>query len=313
MDVISFSDAVAFADVVRPVIDRHPAQSSILATLLDQAVAGSPIDDALWLLIIHGGEPVAAGMHTPPYNLFLTPVPDRARLEAAGVLAQALADLGRDLPGVTAATADAHAFAEAWQYRVDCNPRPALNERLYELPDPSALPSRVNASGTARIATERDVNLIASWLTSFNLEAVPDREAVDAEQAVRRRLARGWFLLWYNDRPRDGDDPQHDDNPQLNDSLQLNDSPQLSDSEPVSLAGLSLASEVARVGPVYTPGEHRRHGYASAVTTAATRLGFEQGARRCVLYADLANETANGIYQAIGYRPIGDALMIHFR
>jgi predicted GNAT family acetyltransferase len=32
-----------------------------------------------------------------------------------------------------------------------------------------------------------------------------------------------------------------------------------------------------------------------------------------VLYADLANPTSNAIYQAIGYRPVDDAVMISFR
>ena len=34
--------------------------------------------------------------------------------------------------------------------------------------------------------------------------------------------------------------------------------------------------------------------------------------RTCMLYADLANPTSNGIYQAIGYRRVGDAVDLKF-
>jgi predicted GNAT family acetyltransferase len=34
--------------------------------------------------------------------------------------------------------------------------------------------------------------------------------------------------------------------------------------------------------------------------------------RRCALFTDLANPTSNSIYQAVGYRPYGDAAVIDF-
>jgi predicted GNAT family acetyltransferase len=286
MDVAAFTDPAPFADQVRPVIERHPAQSSILATVLDQAVNGHPIDDSLWLLISDSGGPVAAAMHTPPWNLYLTPLPDDARSKALEVLADVLVEAGRDLPGITASPTDAHAFADAWRQRVGGRPRLTLRELLYEIRDVPPPPDPAAAEGVARIATEQDIELIARWLNAFNLEADPDRDPVDGEQLVRRRLARGWYVLW--------ELPEQD-------------------GEPVSIAGLSLAGGIARIGPVYTPGLQRRRGYGRAVTTVATRLGFEQGATRCVLYADAANPTANGIYQTIGYRLIGEAQLIGFR
>jgi predicted GNAT family acetyltransferase len=36
------------------------------------------------------------------------------------------------------------------------------------------------------------------------------------------------------------------------------------------------------------------------------------GRRFCFLFTDLANPTANKIYQAIGYRPVIDVDMYHF-
>ncbi len=61
------------------------------------------------------------------------------------------------------------------------------------------------------------------------------------------------------------------------------------------------------IGPVYTPPEHREHGYASAVTAAAAAWGLAAGARHVVLFTDLANPVSNSIYPRLGFRPVHDS------
>jgi len=60
---------------------------------------------------------------------------------------------------------------------------------------------------------------------------------------------------------------------------------------------------VARIGPVHTPPEQRRNGYTGAAVAAVSQRFRDAGARVC-LHTDQANPTSNGIYQAIGYRPV---------
>ena len=67
-----------------------------------------------------------------------------------------------------------------------------------------------------------------------------------------------------------------------------------------------------RIAPVYTPPQHRRHGYASACTAAACRYILDSGKSFVTLFADLANPTSNHVYQAIGFEPVCDAEMIRF-
>ena len=62
---------------------------------------------------------------------------------------------------------------------------------------------------------------------------------------------------------------------------------------------------VVRIGPVFTPGEHRGRGIASHVVGELTRRGLEAGHRLC-LFTDQANPTSNKIYEAVGYRPVTD-------
>jgi predicted GNAT family acetyltransferase len=72
---------------------------------------------------------------------------------------------------------------------------------------------------------------------------------------------------------------------------------------------IGLAPEVAgvvRIGPVYTPPQHRRRGYAGSAVAAASRRALAEGATRCMLFTDLANPTSNKIYAEVGYRRCAD-------
>lgn len=60
-----------------------------------------------------------------------------------------------------------------------------------------------------------------------------------------------------------------------------------------------------RIGPVYTPPEFRRRGYAAAATAQVSKV-LRDGDSQVCLFADLANPTSNKIYQGIGYRPVAD-------
>jgi predicted GNAT family acetyltransferase len=63
---------------------------------------------------------------------------------------------------------------------------------------------------------------------------------------------------------------------------------------------------------VYTPPEHRRRGYATAVVARLSQEILDEGKQFCSLYTDLSNATSNSIYRKIGYRPIADVIEMHF-
>jgi predicted GNAT family acetyltransferase len=82
--------------------------------------------------------------------------------------------------------------------------------------------------------------------------------------------------------------------------------------QPVCLVGhQATVFGSTRVGPVYTPSEHRGHGYASALTAFVSRRILDRGSAAC-LYTDLANPTSNKIYAAIGYEPVADFVRYDF-
>ena len=79
------------------------------------------------------------------------------------------------------------------------------------------------------------------------------------------------------------------------------------DDGPVSLAAYGNPTPSGtRVGPVYTPPEHRGRGYATSLVAELTAERLAAGLAFCFLFTDLANPTSNAIYARIGYEPVAD-------
>ena len=247
--------------------------ASVLAVaarrVADSEAIGEP--DALWATVRDDGEVIGAAMQTPPWNLFAARMPP----SAADALADALADAGRVLPGVTGEAVTVKAFAARWRQRTGRDSQVRVRERLYVL-DELVAPTGVPGGDTR--ASVADVDLVARWAEAFHDEAQPEAPVQDWSDWARLRIDAGQVHLWRVDP------------------------------EPVAMAKVSApAAGVARVGPVYTAPGHRRRGHGSAVTAAATTAAIDGGAEDVVLYTDLANATSNAIYQSIGYRPDHDA------
>jgi predicted GNAT family acetyltransferase len=66
---------------------------------------------------------------------------------------------------------------------------------------------------------------------------------------------------------------------------------------------------VARIGPVWTPPQHRRQGYAAAVTGHVAAQLASTGAT-VMLFTDASNPTSNGVYARLGFRVVGAWLQL---
>jgi predicted GNAT family acetyltransferase len=229
----------------------------------------------LWITVSEGGSLVGAAMHTPPFSLFLPRLPPGV----AGEIAAALHSAGRVVTGVNGEADAVNEFADAFGRLSGLASVVETRMRLYRLIELRPPTTR----GEARLALPGDRGLVEQWLESFRDEADPTSPA-EAGAIAERRIAASEMWLW------------------------------TADGELVSLAGHSRpAGGVARVGPVYTPPEHRGHGFGSAVTAKASAAAIERGAAHVVLYADAANATSNAIYQALGYVKDHEAVHRKFR
>ncbi|MGC9668773.1 GNAT family N-acetyltransferase [Planosporangium sp. 12N6] len=214
-------------------------------------------------------------VHTPPYPAVVTRLPG----PAVPSLAEHLAALGRPLSGVNGDREVAEAFAAEWVRRTGGAVHLHQQHRLYRLAD--LTPPRPAPPGHARIAGTADLDLVLAWWEEFVVE-VGDTPS-DRTNVVADRIGHGGVLLW-----------------------EVNGAP-------VAMAGVTRpVAGMVRVGPVYTPPRLRGRGYAGAVTAAVSRAARTGGAAEVLLFADLANPTSNGLYQRLGYRPVGDHVILSF-
>jgi hypothetical protein len=270
----------AFLALAGDFLAAHEAEHGLILGLAGNLQRGTIVLDEPPLLAVAldqaaGDRVVAAALRTPPYNLVVSMVDD---FDAVDALAEALA--GDPLPGVSAPREVAEGFAAGWTARTGRRARRAMVERIFRL---SAVHEPRPAPGRMRPAERADRALLIAWIEAFTLEALGKSE--DAAPGVDRWLEHRGRRLWLWE---DGD-------------------------VRVSLCG--AGGETAhgiRIGPVYTPPEHRGHGYAGNLVAGVSQLLLDEGRQFVTLFTDFANPTSNRIYQDIGYEPVADFEVIDF-
>jgi predicted GNAT family acetyltransferase len=276
MEVRRVEDPADFLEAATPLLladeARHNLMLGIAGTLRDHPLRYP--EYRLWL-VAKGSATVGAALRTPPHKLIL------ARPRADSVLEALVAGIDDELPGVVAALPEAETFAAAWAAKVSATPRKTRAEGLFALERVKPVPA---VAGRMRVADSTDRPLLIDWFTAFAEEALGEDAVLEKpDRAIDHRLTAdtAGIVLW---------EVEHT----------------------VSLAAFGNPTPNGiRIGPVYTPPEHRRHGYASAlVAELSARLLAER--RFCFLFTDLANPTANQIYEQIGYRRVCEAAEIVF-
>ncbi len=276
MRLTTFSEPAAFELAARDFFAAREAQNNLLAgltaTLIERPDAyGSATP---YLAIVHddAGEIALVALRTPPHRLVLSAASDPAALP---VLVAGVRKRWESLPGVLGPTDTAHAFVDLWRRATGEATVKVRAERIYEL---TAVIAPRPVPGRLVEATRAERPLLVDWMEGFTADAHGVRDRRAAERMVDQRLGSrlAGLHLWI-------------------------------DGEPACMAGASGPTATGiRVGVVYTPPGRRGRGYASACVAALSQLLLDSGRQRCFLFTDLANPTSNSIYQAIGYRPVGD-------
>ena len=70
--------------------------------------------------------------------------------------------------------------------------------------------------------------------------------------------------------------------------------------------------ECVQVGGVWTPKEFRSQGYARSAVAGSLLAAREEGAVRSILFTAEANFPAQACYKKLGYREVGDYMLLHF-
>ncbi|MDJ0923154.1 MAG: GNAT family N-acetyltransferase [Acidimicrobiia bacterium] len=257
---------------------RHNLICGVVRTLTRSADA---FPEYRLFTVSDGGEALAAAMITAPYNLV---VADSDSDDALGELAAAVRRDGVRVPGVMGNKPTIGRFVEAWERLTGGVASLQMRQGVWALEEVTPVPS---VPGGPRVAKPADHSLVMRWSQDFHAEALTDDPAGSSgaeshlQRVVTRRLSgktSELYWLWEVD------------------------------GTPVSLTGHgNPTGRGIRIGPVYTPPEFRRNGYASALVAAESRWLLDSGYEFCFLYTDLGNPTSNAIYERIGYRQVAEA------
>jgi predicted GNAT family acetyltransferase len=276
-------DPAAFLRDAADHLAADPVVTTVIATVTARIArgGGSPAPYEWWAMARDdAGEVTGVAMRTAPfapYPVYVLPMPD----DAAVALARLLHERGEEVGGVNGALPAARLLAEETARLTGGAAHVHEHMRLFELGElvvPPAPPGRL------RTAAPDDVELCLAWFRAFGVDAA-EQAGREGEHAMEEftadqllaRIEDGVIWLWEDE----------------------------SGAVVHLTAANPPANGVARIGPVYTPKEHRGHGYASRAVAEVSRQFLERGVR-CCLFTDQANPTSNKIYEAIGYRRVVD-------
>jgi GNAT superfamily N-acetyltransferase len=283
LQVRTVDDPAAFLADASPLLMLDEARHNLMLGVVGR-IATEPHSYPLfrlWLAQDPSGDVVGAASMTAPWPIAVARPTDERAIEAL-VVAASTGDL--PVPGVVGAVPEVHEFASRWTAVTGMNATTRRAEGAFALEELEPVPTAV---GAARPATAADRALLARWMVAFVAEALPD------------------------------DPPADDDGREIVDSRLLSDSAGLwlweVDGRAVSVAGYGGPTPNGiRIGPVYTPPEHRGHGYATSLVAELSAWLIANGRRFCFLHTDLANPTSNAIYRRIGYRQVCESANISF-
>ena len=278
-----FTTPEEFAEAAMLFLLEHEPEHCLPIGLVSQTIENPDrwVGPVVFASVERDGVPVAATIRTPPYNPVLSRVNDPGAIPL-------LVELYLNEPEISGVQAPVEAgslFAEEWARRTGDAVAVAMPERIYMV---ERVQPVLGVPGRLRRATDADRELLIAWYEDFAAEAIGDRlVSGQAARGVDARLAseQSGFAFW-----EDGDPLR-----------------------PVCLVGhTGPTPDGIRIGPVYTPPQYRRQGYASAATATLSQQLIDEGRRFCVLFTDLDNPTSNHIYQEIGYEPVADVAVYRF-
>jgi predicted GNAT family acetyltransferase len=277
MNVVRPASASGFLELALPLLERDEARNQLpLAVAGTVAEHPAAYDEARFWVAVEDGEALAAALHTPPYGALLAdPVSDAG---LAAVLAAVAGD-DPDVPGMVGMVPHIEAAATTLAAATGRRADRVLSQGVYALRAVREVP---RAPGAARPAGDGDRDLLRAWIADFANESLPDpsREIDRIERTLDVRLGSRDAGYWFWEEG----------------------------GEPVSLSGFGGPTPSGiRIGPVYTPPDRRRRGFATTLVADQSTWLLGRGYRFCFLYTDLENPTSNRIYEEIGYERVGDS------
>jgi predicted GNAT family acetyltransferase len=271
MQIRTYTNAGDFLKDTQAALESNEAANSLMLGICGQLIRRPErISTAPCLKVVEDQSGLAlAALMTPPHKLVVYGHQGDLVGGARALVEDLLAE-GWQVPGVLAPSLVAQQVSDMWTKVTDRPHRLEYRQSVYKLTEVK-LP--VPEDGKLRPATEADIPLVTQWKIEFTMDIFGRADRKEAEQAARFRIGQRDIYLW-------------------------------DDGGPVSMAMKNRpTTNGISVSLVYTPSQWRCRGYGTACVGELSRMLLDSGWEFCVLFADLANPSANRVYQKIGYRP----------
>lgn len=273
MEIHRYASADEFLAVTKNFRGADPIRSGLITSIATSVASGSrTYEGYFWWAAIKSGEVMGMAIRTAPYGYVFSTMSTDV-VEALYSYISIEDPIAQEFAGPKSVIDSLEKISGM-----------SVSEEEAELIYENRKLISAENKGAIRIAGESDFPLIFRWMNEFIEET--GLRSFDLEKVVRTAMSAGRYTL-----------------------LEVN-------GVPVAMGGNSDLQHfydfsIGRVGPIYTPREHRKNGYASAVTSAITEKLLESGAI-ATLYTQAENPTSNKIYQEIGYTLVDENRRIVF-
>ena len=276
----SIEDPREFLALLLTLAGESEARHNLIFGITGRLVTSPDSYESHHIWVAEAGEVVTgAAVMTPPWNLVLT---DEGEPGAAAALASVVHQSGLTVPGATGNRPAIDHFIAEWTNLTGSHLELTQSQGVFKL---EAVRSVVTARGRTRRADPEDRELLLQWTRAFVDEAFTTHPPGIVTGMVDRQLRHTDSGVWLWEV----------------------------DGNPVSLSAYGGRTPSGiRIGPVYTPPEHRGLGYATSLVAEQSSWLLGQGHHFCFLYTDLANATSNAIYQRIGYEQVAESAAYRF-
>lgn len=275
MKLHRFQDIQSFGDRAKAYLLQQEVAHCLLLNICHTLICNPEYydTDPYLAIVEEQGKISAVALRTPPYKLLISAV---TNLRAIDLIArdfeQYLHKTEENCSGVSSFPEESKTFVKTWNTLTGQTLKPGLKLQIHQLNTVRSLP---RSPGFLRVANSRDRHLLMHWLFAFNQEVFPSFKG-NLERTIDQKLNESGIYLW-------------------------------EDHVPVAMAWYRTATEnTAILGPVYTPPEYRKQGYATSCVSELSQQLLDQGFQNCSLFTDITNPNTDRLYSAIGYQPISN-------
>jgi uncharacterized protein len=271
LELNHYKDIHEFWEKYGELIKEHEVDNSLMAANCINML-NEEQEDAFYASVTDPSNNVLLALMVPPYPIVLFGN-GTINEEFYNELATYMKETNINLPCIVAPNHLADNFVNRLVENKSYKVKELTKMRFFRLKE--VLPAE-RKPGQLRLAKPEDLPFLKEWVPQAVLEMMGDE--IDGEKRALSMIKEERLYLW-------------EDEGQLPVSMVAKTRPTFSD---------------ITISMVYTPKEFRKKGYASASVAALSQKLLDEGYRYCTLFTDLANPTANKIYQEIGYEPVID-------